>query len=182
MKSIIFLAFGAMIMICGCGQKKPDPLAERVAALEQQMLDQSNALAQLNMNFKLASTKASLDDASRFLDQVKLESRMSSVEGAVVTNADKSDFLMQLVIRNMVEDQADVKKHSHTQSKFLPITDSPPRPARPAQPDQSTQNGVPASVYKQIYDDAVADWPSNYEMQQFRIDEQIAAYRKLHPQ
>jgi hypothetical protein len=41
--------------------------------------------------------------------------------------------------------------------------------------------GVPLSFYEQIAADAARDWTGNYDMQVFRIGQQIEAYRRLHP-
>lgn len=46
---------------------------------------------------------------------------------------------------------------------------------------RALSNGVPVVVYDQILTEATRRYPANYEMQEYIVNEQIAAYRKLHP-
>lgn len=43
------------------------------------------------------------------------------------------------------------------------------------------KNGIPLPVYNQISADAAVKWPGNYDMQAYEIDNQVAAYKKIHP-
>jgi hypothetical protein len=43
-------------------------------------------------------------------------------------------------------------------------------------------SGIPTSVYNSIASDAARHWPGDYEMQEFQIKNQVAAYKRLHSQ
>jgi hypothetical protein len=53
--------------------------------------------------------------------------------------------------------------------------------APPAHPASAYYHGVPTSVYESIAAQAAKDWPNDYQMQEFTINQQIEAYKKLHP-
>jgi hypothetical protein len=52
--------------------------------------------------------------------------------------------------------------------------------AATAEAERAVVDGVPASVYAQIRAAAVRDWPSDYVMQKFVIEQQVKAYKDLH--
>lgn len=41
-------------------------------------------------------------------------------------------------------------------------------------------SGVPSDAFDTIKNNAVSEWPDNYEMQKFEINQQCEAYSRLH--
>lgn len=41
--------------------------------------------------------------------------------------------------------------------------------------------GIPANIYDEIKREAIRRWPNDYRMQQYTIDEEVAAFRKVNP-
>jgi len=55
-------------------------------------------------------------------------------------------------------------------------------PTTPASSKASTlSNGVPVSIYNEILRTAKAKYPTDFDMQEFVVRQQIEAYLKLHP-
>lgn len=66
-------------------------------------------------------------------------------------------------------------------NRTAPLRSGSTNASQPGVARSGMRDGVPLAVYNQIAADAERDWPGNYEMQEFRIKNQIEAYKKLHP-
>jgi hypothetical protein len=100
-------------------------------------------------------------------------------------NTDNSDFTSSMTTAL----QKDRDDWNSLLTLISTLTNSPPKQAAAArsyypvqqQPSAyATKDGVPITVYNQIAADAAREWPNDYDMQAFRIKQQIEAYRKLH--
>jgi len=161
MKTAILLIAAALI--CGC---KPDARvaqhATEIAALRQDLATLKNDQAQQRQNFK------------------DLLATVIEYNGVMGTNIAKLNALVpHLIAQNAYVTSSIPELIAVSKPRPVPLSNYNAQ-AKPSAKKSSNAYGVPDSVYQEIYREAVRQWPGNYEMQEFRIQNQVEAYRKLH--
>lgn len=157
-KLIVACGLTVLALVAGCGNK-PDPLAERLAKIESRLDAQKEAIS--NLEVRVGETSTNL---------VAMISVTTNMIDNIQTDVDKIRLLEGL-------DQIDIERLTSNQT-------APRQPIRysvPAQLPQTFKEGVPIQIYNTIAAQAADKWPSNYDMQNYEIKNQVEAYRKLHP-
>ena len=76
--------------------------------------------------------------------------------------------------------ETDYERFTNSAPRTAPIARGPPPMARPAAAS-ALRAGIPATVYEGIAADAEKRFPGDYDEQVYIINEQVTAYKKLHP-
>ena len=79
--------------------------------------------------------------------------------------------------------------NSNVETRLAALRKKRPQTARPpgprfdsaSRPAPALRYGIPADVFQAISEKAAKDFPNDYDEQVFIINEQITAYKKLHP-
>jgi outer membrane murein-binding lipoprotein Lpp len=163
MKTLVII-IGAAMLAVGCSHK-PDAREvardAKIAQLEARVVDLETRHEQLKSSF------------TNFLDVVQR------------ANTDNTEALTK--IETLVKN--DEQNWDSFVGLIAALTNTPPKQAAaprsyyPVQPQPSayaTKDGVPIAIYNQIAAGAANKWPGNYEMQDYEINNQVEAYRKLH--
>jgi outer membrane murein-binding lipoprotein Lpp len=152
MKAFI-LIIGAAILAAGCSHK-PDERDAKITKLESRVSELDARCEKLNEDFtNLASSDSQFLTKTAALIQ----------EGMEEENA-KYGVLLAAI----------------TNSPQKPAATRPNFPVQPQASAYATKDGVPVAVYNQIAAEAAQKFPTDYDMQVFRIKEQVEAYRALH--
>ena len=163
MKALI-LIIGAAILAAGCSHK-PDERDARIAKLESRVSELDARCERLNDGF----TNLLSIDSQRLTDMAALVQKAGEEENteyAVVQEKLNSFMSLLAVVTNSLPK--------------LAITSRPNFPVQPQASAYPTKDGVPAAIYNQIAAEAAQKFPTDYDMQVFRIKEQVEAYRALH--
>jgi outer membrane murein-binding lipoprotein Lpp len=154
MKTIIIVLVAALL--CGCSNKLQD---QQIAALEQKRFELESRIGKMEQDLAQLQVfqKTQLGTNSILLSE-------ADNARSTFTNMDSAINRLDDLVRS-------------TASKF-----SAPYIAAAAKPKVvTTANGVPEPVYQQIAAAAAKDYPGDYSTQAYVIDNQIKAYKKLHP-
>ncbi len=151
----IYLFTALAMLLCGCNQKS-DAQAKRIAELEAQIAGITNQIADLYVM-----------SANRKTGLIELASGMTNLV-AVYGEQLKTLMLKVYALENTPS----------------PTTSSATASAGTATKTTASiqkKNGVPVNSYNQIVADAEKKWPREYDMQVFEINNQVEAYKRLHP-
>lgn len=159
MKTIFALC--ALCVLCGCN--RPDP---RIAKLEARIAGLENEV-RTNVTDLLERNQFRKDAISNIIEIVKdMNSELSDHQ--VVLNELKTDGLPILYqLRDSLTNQP--KRANY----YAPTPAAKPTPAM--------KSGIPLDIYNAIAADARRRYPVDFDMQVFIINQQVEAYKKLHP-
>lgn len=147
-----------LVLLCGCGAKRPDPVLQRLDKLEQTITELQERNRALIMDFinqdavrMERSTEAVTNNTTALKELVALENKLYELSLNQATNTNRSAV---------------------------------PRPvARQAVPQKVRMfDGIPEPIYVQIALDAEKKWPGDFEMQDYVTRQQVAAYKRVHSQ
>jgi hypothetical protein len=144
-----------VVLVSGCGQKKPDPLEARIVALETKAEKQREFILSFKTNISEFMTLTEIQNEST-------TSNLNALRGLLVVEYEDLEKL-----KKTIGESADQSPK--------PIA----RPVTPARPE-SLKHGIPASVYDGIAADAAKRFPGDYEEQVYIINNQVESYLKLH--
>lgn len=145
--AVVMAAFLAQ----GC-QKKPDPLAERMKAIEERMDKQREAMGESKTN------------------QMRL-----------VELIQERDKLVDIQIEAMHEEIFGMHSNLVSGLRQMENAVAARPTARYVAPSQpmAYKDGIPLTDYNEIASKAAQQWPGNYDMQVIYINMQVEAYKKL---
>lgn len=153
-------------LLCGCSDSKQvADLSKRVGLLESE-------------------TKLLLLDREQFLRDIE---GLQNATARYATNL--SDDLK--AIHKLQDKVANLEDHYHAHNLEHATAGNAPAKvvyqvvgaATPptSKPSAATKRGVPVSIYNDLSRRAASEWPGNFSMQEYELNRQIEAYRKLHP-
>ena len=176
MKPILPIFLILSLLNAGCGNSRMQSLEKRVAALE------SNAVA--DRQYNETNYQAVVETCSNLFNmttedvtnwehlalRVDLMTNLFALEGAAME-------VQQVMNSNLETRLAALEKKTPTNRPAAPARASTP----PRAPAPALRYGIPTGVFEAIAEKAAKDFPNDYDEQVFIIDEQITAYKKLHP-
>lgn len=162
----LFLSCVVLIALAGCRQS-PAP-GPRIAKLEDQWANLSLQL--LEQEKQIAAQTAALREMS----------------GAIRTNREFSLELIGGIGTALTDLEWQARRHFEDtvihRTNAVVATRYAPAPVTKAKPTtEANTQGVPASVYKSIRTFAAERYPTDFDMQEYVVRQQIDAYRKLNP-
>jgi 5-hydroxyisourate hydrolase-like protein (transthyretin family) len=167
MKTIASCGLALAILATSCHkQEKPDPLADRVAALEAKVAMQQEQIETVQSNFDGFTSRVRENDRKYRAGMSNLVVSISDKLYDMNAETAQKETNFEEVVKGVILDNASPYKRSTS---------------RPAE-QPAFRQGVPEAVYEKIAADALSKWPDNYSMQEAEIKIQIEAYQKLYPQ
>lgn len=159
------VVIAAAVFAAGCNQN-PDPRDAKITKLEARVSEMEARYQGLNDAF--TNLLGVVQQMS-----VKDEHVLSQLQAIVLQQQDGLQRLvgeMHTLLTNQPSKQVAAPRYVPGQPQ--PVT----RPGYGA-----TRDGVPLAIYNEIAAEAARKFPANYDMQVFVIQDEIKAYRKLHP-
>jgi hypothetical protein len=158
------LMFLAGIILCGCGesaqQKEILDLQTRIDVLEGKL--QGDEMA--NSNFQATA-------ATEFETVNENDTNLTALaEGTLELTGAVTNINGRLTALESWQSDCEVIAAAHGQA----------RPSQGANSTSSNDYGIPDDVLAGIKAEAEQEWPSDYDMQNYVIQKQVAAYKQLH--
>ncbi len=161
----------ASCLVTGCAPKrdpKPEQLEPRVQKLEQQLEELQQRVAMLDSNLV-----AALRIFNKAVEQAQVLSSRQETNIA----------MMQKIVKQAAIDTQHLPGAFDSPTFAAPNVQtraSSPSRGVVAASDPRLSNGLPLSVYDGIRARAQKEWPRNRSMQVYIVQQDIAAYKKLH--
>ncbi len=176
MKPILPVLLLLCLLNSGCRDARMQSLEKRVALLE------SNA--DFDRQYNQTNYQAVAETCSNLFNMTTedvtnwehLALRLDLMTNLFALEAQAMHF-QQGVNSNVETRLAALEKKTPTNRLAAPARASAP----PRAPAPALRYGIPADVFQAISEKAAKDFPNDYDEQVFIIDEQITAYKKLHP-
>lgn len=153
--------------VCGCGN----------ASSEKQILEIQSRLDRLEVRLD----KINANNASNFDNLLSLDQDAARIAERMHTNEESLDRRMDLLAMsgklqaalysNFMDRLDALERGRPTNRVAMPIRTVP----------QPLRYGIPSDVYDGIAADAAKRFPGDYDEQVYIINEQVTAYKKLHP-
>jgi hypothetical protein len=151
-----------LVIAVGCS-KKPSPLEIRVANIEARMDTQRQDSLKILDKFHE--------------DEISYNSDITNLQLLLINENKATEALTDKLLDLEQQNRADIDKlMSNRVAPRYPV-----RYVAPTSPVAEFKHGMPVDVYDAIVSTAAKDWPGDYRMQEYQINEQTSAYRKLHP-
>lgn len=168
----ILMMIAVVAALAGCAPEKkiaaPDPLAEKVAALEKRVAAAEKKAGEME------AQAARLRGVVLTMIQTAETNELTLAKILQVTTGMSQDLTTVFVGHHA--HVSDTNLHPFLRGRIYVPAVAPVKPKPPA-----LTMGIPTEVYERIKAQSAADWPQSFSMQNSRILREVEAYKKVNP-